>query len=211
MLLDNIAQALAELKQPETLSFTGQAKAEGLTVTDIILKGLCVGMDKVGELYEKKEYFVPDMLKASQIFNEAMSIIEPLIDDQKTEARARGVIGLVKGNTQDNGKNIVRIMLEANGFKVKDLGKSVARDKFLQAAEQGTDFIGLSVMTSAGVKEAKKVVEKLEQDGVRDRIKLMVGGAAVNEDKAKNIVGANGYANDAGEAVRLMKEWFPKM
>ncbi len=207
MLLDDIAQALAELKKPETASLTDQAIDEGLIPTDIILKGLCAGMDKVGERYEKKEYFVPDMLKASQIFNEAMSKVRPLIADQESKPRATGVIGLVKGNTQDNGKNIVQVMLEANGFKAEDLGKSVAQDKFLQAASGGADFIGLSIMTSAGVKEAKKVVAALQQDGFRAR--LIVGGAAVDAKKAEEIIGADGYANDAGEAVLIMKQWFP--
>ncbi len=209
MLFDDIAQALAELKKPETVSLTDQAIDEGLIPTDIILKGLCAGMDKVGERYEKKEYFVPDMLKASQIFNEAMSKVRPLIAGEETKPRATGVIGLVKGNTQDNGKNIVQVMLEANGFEAEDLGKSVAQDKFLQAAAGGADFIGLSIMTSAGVKEAKKVVAALKQDGFRDRLKLIVGGAAVDAKKAEEIIGADGYANDAGDAVLVMKQWFP--
>ncbi|RLD49760.1 MAG: cobalamin-binding protein [Bacteroidetes bacterium] len=209
MILEDIAKALGELKGPETLSLTDKAIEEGIAPTKIILNGLCAGMDKVGELYEKKQYFVPDMLSSSQIFNNAMSKIKPLIADQDSEPRAKGVIGLVKGNTQDNGKNIVQIMLEANGFKVEDLGKSVAKDKFLKAADEGVDFIGLSVMTSAGVKQAQLIAKELEIKGLRTGIKIIVGGAAVDADKSKEIIGADGYANDAGEAVSILKQWFP--
>lgn len=209
MILENLAKALGELNGLETLSLTDKAIEEGIAPTEIILKGLCAGMDNVGERYEKKQYFVPDMLSSSKIFNEAMLKIKPLIADQDSEPRATGVIGLVKGNTQDNGKNIVQIMLEANGFKVKDLGKSVAKDNFLQAADEGVDFIGLSVMTSAGVKQAQKISKGLEIKGLRTGIKLIVGGAAVDADKSKEIIGADGYANDAGDAVSILKQWFP--
>lgn len=209
MILDDIANALEELKGPKTMDLTDKALEEGIAPTRIILGGLCLGMDKVGRRYEKKQYFVPDMLASSQIFNDAMAKVKPHILDTDSKPRAIGVIGLVKGNTQDNGKNIVQIMLEANGFKVKDLGKSVAIDKFVEAADEGVDFIGLSVMTSAGVKQARKISEKLAATGKRGNIKLIVGGAAVDADKAKKIIHADGYANDAGEAVSIFKEWFP--
>ncbi len=209
MLLDKIAQALSKLDENDTVRLTSQAIEEGLDPEDIILKGLCAGMEKVGEYYEKKEYFVYDMLKASQIFNAAMSKVEPLIVGEKPSTRAKGAIGLVKGNTQDNGKNIVRIMLQAQGFEVEDLGKSVPKEKFLEAAEKGADFIGLSIMTSAGVKQAQKVTAELEKNGLRSKVKVAVGGAAVDSEKAEKIIGADGYAENAGEAVALFKQWFP--
>lgn len=210
MILEEIANALEELKGPETIELTEKAIQDEIPATQIILKGLCLGMDKVGQRYEKKQYFVPDMLISSRIFNSAMARVKPHIPDTDSEPRAKGVIGLVKGNTQDNGKNIVQIMLEANGFKVKDLGKSVALDKFIAAADEGVDFIGLSVMTSAGVKQAQKISEKLDNSGKRNEIKIIVGGAAVDADKASRIIKADGYANDAGEAVSILKDWFPK-
>lgn len=210
MILEDIAKALEELNGPETIGLTEKAIEEGVPPTRIILQGLCSGMDKVGQRYEQKQYFVPDMLTSSQIFNDAMAKVKPHIPDSDTEPRATGVIGLVKGNTQDSGKNIVQIMLEANGFKVTDLGKSVSIDTFMAAVEVGLDFIGLSVMTSAGVKQAQKISEKLENSGKRPEVKLIVGGAAVDADKADRIIKADGYANDAGEAVSILKEWFPK-
>lgn len=210
MLLDNLANAVSEMKEPETMKLTQAAISDGLAPEEIILNGLCAGMEIAGKKYEMREYFVPDMLKASKIFNQAMTKVAPLLEKAKSESAAAGVIGLVKGTSQDNGKNIVRILLEANGFDVKDLGKSVATDVFVQAARDGADFIGLSIMTSGGLREAKKVVDALSENSLRDKVKVMVGGAAVEDEKqAKEYIGADGYAKNAAEAVRLAQGWFP--
>lgn len=211
MILENIATALSEMKEKETMELTETAINQGLPPEEIVLNGLCAGMEIAGNKYEQREYFVPDMLKASNIFNQAMSKITPLLEREKAEPVASGVVGLVKGTSQDNGKNIVKILLEANGFGVNDLGKSVKTDVFVQAAREGADFIGLSIMTSGGLREAKKVVDALVTNELRSGIKVMVGGAAVeDETQATNAIGADGYAKTAAEAVLLAQEWFPQ-
>ena len=126
----------------------------------------------------------------------------------KTKPEVNGVIGLVQGDIQDFGKNIVHMTLEANGFAVKDLGKSVPAKDFVQAAREGADFIAISIMKNDGVEEAKKVVQAFKEAGVREQVKVIVGGAGVNALKAAEIIGADGYAEDAAEVVEFLKIFF---
>lgn len=205
--METIAQALLKMDEKTARESTQDALARRVPAKDIVIEGLSRGMEMVGERYAKKEYFVPDMLKASRIFNDILKEIEPLIRKETSVPIARGAIGLVKGNTQDNGKNIVRIMLEANGIAAEDLGRSVPCEKFVEAA-RSADFLGLSVMTSSGVTEAGKVVRALEEQGLRDRVKVIAGGAAVNAEKAITAIGADAYASDAIQAVTIIKQWF---
>ena len=208
MLLEKIAKSLADLDKDETISLTVQAILEGETSQKIILHGLFAGLETVAKRYENKNHLYPDMYKASSIFHEALAKIKHQIISMETKPGVRGAIGLVHGDKQDFGKNIVHMTLEANGFDVKDLGKSVPADAFLQAVQDGADFIGISIMTDAGVEEAKMVVQGLQDAGVREQVKVIVGGAGVNATKEADIIGADGYANDAGEVVEFLKIFF---
>ena len=208
MLLEQIAKSLANLDKEETISITVQAILEGETSQKIVLHGLYAGLDAVAKRYEKKDHLYPDMFKASSIFHEALAKIKHQIISMETKPEVWGVIGLASGDMQDFGKNIVNMTLGANGFDVKDLGKSVPTEKFLQAAREGADFIAISIMTDAGVEEAKKVVQELKDAGVREHVKVIVGGAGVNASKAAEIIEADGYAEDAGEVVEFLKIFF---
>jgi methylmalonyl-CoA mutase cobalamin-binding domain/chain len=208
MILEQIAKSLADLDKEETISLTVQAILEGETHQKIVLQGLIPGMDEVAKRYEKEDHLYPDMYKASLIFHEALAKIKHQIVSLKTKPGVRGAIGLVHGDMQDFGKNIVHMTLEANGFDVKDLGKSVPKETFLKAVQEGADFIGISIMTDAGVEEAKKVVQELKDAGVRERVKIIVGGAGVNAPKAAEIIEADGYAEDAVEVVEFVKIFF---
>ena len=208
MQLEKIARSLACLDKEETISLTVQAILEGEAPREIVLHGLFAGLDEVAKRYEKKDHLYPDMYKASGIFHEALAKIKHQIVSMETRPEVRGVIGLVQGDIQDFGKNIVHMTLEANGFVVKDLGKSVPTEDFLQAAREGNDFIAISIMTDEGVEEAKKVVQELKNGGVRENVKIIVGGAGVNAQKAAEIIEADGYAEDAGEVVEFLKIFF---
>jgi len=207
MLLEQIAKSLANLDKEETISLTVQAILEGEAPQEIVLHGLFVGLQEVAKRYERKDHLYPDMFKASLIFNDALAKIKHQIVSMKTKPEVRGVIGVVFGDMQDFGKNIVHMTLEANGFDVKDLGKSVPEEAFLKAVKEGADFIGISIMTDGGVEEAKKIVQELKDAGVRERVKIIVGGAGVNAPKAAEIE-ADGYAEDAGEVVEFLKIFF---
>jgi 5-methyltetrahydrofolate--homocysteine methyltransferase len=208
MLLDQITKSLAELDKEETISLTVQAILAGETPQKIVLRGLFPGLDEVRKRYEKKDYLYPDLYKASNIFHEALAKIKHQIVSMETDPEIWGVIGLVSGDIQDFGKNIVHMTLESNGFAVKDLGKSVPTDVFVQAAREGADFIAISIMTDEGVEEAKKVVQALKDSGLRTPVKVIVGGAGVSAQKANSIIEADGYAEDAGEVVEFLKVFF---
>ncbi len=208
MLVEKIAKSLADLDKEETISLTVQAILECVAPIDIVLYGLLPGLNEVAMRYEKKDHLYPDMYKASIIYQEALAKIKHQIVSMETDPEVWGVIGLANGDMQDFGKNIVHMTLEANGFDVKDLGKSVPAEKFLQAAREGADFIAISVMTDEGVKEAQKIVRELKDAGKRDEVKVIVGGAGVNAPKASSIIEADGYAEDAGEVVEFLKLFF---
>ena len=208
MLLDQIAKSLADLDKEETISLTVQAILEGVPPQKIVLHGLFPGLEEVAKRYEKKNHLYPDLYKASTIYLDALAKIKHQIVSMETDPEVWGVIGLASGDMQDFGKNIVHMTLESNGFDVKDLGKSVPAEKFLQAAREGADFIAISIMTYEGVEEAKKVVQALKDAGLRAQVKVIVGGAGVSAQKATSIIGADGYAQDAAEVVEFLKIFF---
>ena len=208
MQLKQIARALANLDKEETISLTVQAILQGEAPQKIVLQGLFAGLDEVAKRYQNKDHLYPDMYKASSIFHEALAKIKHQIISMETKPEVRGVIGVVNGDMQDFGKNIVHMTLEANSFEVEDLGKSVPTEEFLQAAREGDDFIAISIMTDEGVEEAKNVVKALKEEGIRDSVKVIVGGAGVNAHKAASIIEADGYAEDAAEVVEFLKIFF---
>jgi 5-methyltetrahydrofolate--homocysteine methyltransferase len=208
MVLEQVAKTLAALDKEETISFTVQAILEGVPPQKIIMHGLFPGLEEVAERYGKKNHLYPDLYKASIIFQDALAKIKHQIVSMETDPEVWGVIGLASGDLQDFGKNIVHMTLEANGFNVKDLGKSVSTEVFLQAAREGADFIGISIMTDAGVEEAKKVIQGLKDTGLREQVKVIVGGAGVNAQKSSEIIEADGYAEDAAEVVEFLKILF---
>ena len=208
MLLEKITKSLAALETEETISLTVQATLEDVPPREIILHGLFPGLENVVRRYEKHGHLYPDIYKASIIFHEALAKIKHQIVSMKTDPEVHGAIGVVFGDTQDLGKNIVHMTLEAHGFSVKDLGKSVPAKGFLQAAREGADFIAISIMTDAGVEEAKKVVGQLKKASLQKPVKVIVGGAGVNASKADEIIGADGYAESADEVVEFLKIFF---
>ncbi|MBU1742356.1 MAG: cobalamin-dependent protein [Proteobacteria bacterium] len=208
MELTTMSEAMLACDQAAVLQQVELALRQKVPAQEIILQGLSKGMDRVGERFASRQYFVPDMLRASKIFNQAVAMVRPHLASDQGEPIARCALGLAKGCTQDNGKNIVRIMLEANQIQVADLGKSVSVEQFLAQARAGVDCIGVSVMTSSGITQTAKMVEALEEAGLRSQVKIMVGGAAVDRESALNQIKADAYGQDAGQAVKIVQEWF---
>jgi len=208
MLIEQIARALANLNKEDTISLTVQAILEGESPPKIVLHGFIEGLNEVAKRYKNNNLLYPDMFKASLIFNEALVNIKQQIVTLETEPGVKGAIGVVYGDIEDSGKNIVHMTLEINGFDVKDLGKSVPQEIFLQAAQEGADFIGISIMKDEGIEEAKKVVQGLKNAGLREKVKVIVGGIGVNAHQATEIIEADGYAEDAEEVVMFLKILF---
>ncbi|MCB2188262.1 MAG: MtaA/CmuA family methyltransferase [Deltaproteobacteria bacterium] len=206
--LFDLADAILDHDAAAAVRLTQEALDLGLSPQKIIFDGLSLGMRMVGELYERNERFITDLLKSSKAMDQAMALLIPRLQAASAggEKKAAVVVGLVKGNTQDIGKNLVALMLKANGYEVIDLGKNVTPEQFVQAAtEHGAVAIGLSVMTNSSVVYAEETARLLTERGQAGRYLLMTGGAAMSQE----IAGKLGYAygSDANAAVSLVNDY----
>ncbi len=176
----------------------------GMPVVDILQQGLIAAMAEVGQLFEDGEYFVPEMLIAARAMKAGLAILQPLLVDSGIEPVGRVAIGTVKGDLHDIGKNLVAMMLEGAGFEIVDLGTDVTPDQFVAAVKDGVDLVGLSALLTTTMPSMSTTIQALNESGLRDKVKVMVGGAPVTAEYASQI-GADGYAPDASQAVALAK------
>jgi 5-methyltetrahydrofolate--homocysteine methyltransferase len=199
-----LAQRLIEGKADEVRKLTEAALKEGVPPSEILNKGLIAGMDVVGDRFRKNEIFVPEVLIAARAMKAGMEVLRPALVASGVRARGKIVMGTVKGDLHDIGKNLVSMMLEGAGFEVIDLGISVPAERFVEAAEENmADMVGMSALLTTTMLHMREVVEKL-RDRTGGRVKAIVGGAPVSQSYADEI-GADGYAPDATSAVELVK------
>ncbi len=171
----------------------------------ILNEALVPPMVEVGDLYEKGEVYVPEMLVAAHAMKAGMEILRPELVKAGVEPLGRVVLGTVQGDIHDIGKNLVGMMLEGAGFEVIDLGIDIPADSFVAAVQDGVDILGMSGLLTTTIPAMPVVIKALEEAGVRDKVKVMVGGAPVTE-AFKQEIGADGYAPDAASAVRVAKD-----
>jgi len=184
---------------------TKEALQDGKEPRAILNEALVAAMEEVGRLFESGEYFLPEMLASGLAMKSCMSELAPeLAKGEAVEPLGRVVLGTVKGDVHDIGKNLVGVFLEGAGFQVVDLGIDVPREKFVAAADEA-DLLGLSGMVSTTIPEMGNVIKALQQAGKRDKVTVLVGGAPVTQEFADSI-GADGYARDAAMAARKAKE-----
>jgi 5-methyltetrahydrofolate--homocysteine methyltransferase len=177
----------------------------GVTPLDLIDEGIRPAMSDVGQRFEDGEYFVPELLMAARATKQVFELIRPLLATAGAKPQGRVVLGTVRGDQHDIGKNLVAAMLEGSGFEVIDLGVDVAPQKFVQAVEQNdVDLVGFSSLLTTTLPGVSEALGALGQAGVRNRVKVMVGGAPVTESFASS-VGADGYAENAAAAVQVAK------
>jgi len=203
-----MSQAIIEGNQEEAVRLAREALELKLDLAEVIEKGYVPGIQKVGELWEKGEYFLPELITSSEAMKAALAILEPEIKkmDQGLRARGKVVIGTVEGDIHDIGKNIVASMLQASGFEVFDLGADVKLEKFIEKAEEvKADIIGLSALLTTTMIGQKRLIELLQKRQLRERYKVIVGGAPVTARWAEEI-GADGYAENAVAAVHLVEK-----
>ena len=180
----------------------------GTPAGEILQKGLIIGMDIVGEKMECGDMFIPEVLMSAQAMAMSVEILKPLLAEGESTSAGKVVIGTVKGDLHDIGKNLVVMMMESAGFEVIDLGVDVDPEKFVAAIKQNKpNIVGLSALLTTTMPMMKKSIELIEQNGLRDSLKIIVGGAPVNPEFAKEI-GADGYASDAGSASKLAKAMY---
>lgn len=202
-----LVEAIMEYDGDKAIEWVNKGLERGMTPQEIVFDGLSLGMKVVGDMYERNERFVTDMLKAAKTMDKAMPILGPLLEKTGGGGGPTGtvVVGLVRGNTQDIGKNLVCLMLKANGFKVIDLGKNVRPEQFIEAADrEGAVAIGMSVMTNSSTVYVEKVKEMLDAAGKGSKYLLMCGGAAANKGIAERI--GIKYGLDANAAVSLVRD-----
>jgi 5-methyltetrahydrofolate--homocysteine methyltransferase len=176
----------------------------GLPAGQIMNEGMIAAMSEVGRLFEEGEYFVPEMLIAARAMKSGLALIQPLLVDSGIEPVGKIAVGTVKGDLHDIGKNLVAMMLEGAGFEIMDLGTDVSPEKFVEAAKSGVDLIGLSALLTTTMPSMESTIKALVAAGLRDQVKVIIGGAPVTPEYAARI-GADGYAPDASQAANLAK------
>lgn len=203
-----IKKAIIDGDKEEAQRLAKEAVIENLDLNEVIEKGYVPGIQEVGELWEKGEYFLPELISSAECMKAAMGVIQPELRKAKIETKSQGkiIIGTVEGDIHDIGKNLVSSLLSANGFEVIDLGADVKLEKFIEKAEsENADFICLSALLTTTMLGQKKVVQMIKDKDLSGRFKVLVGGAPVNQKWADDI-GANGYAENAMIAVRVAKK-----
>src|SRR5262245_22091583 len=199
-------QLLFEGKHEPVKKMTEDALAEGRTATEVLEEGLIAGMRVVGEDFKRNRVFVPEVLLAARAVKAGMAVLKPLLTERKEAAKASAVIvmGTVKGDLHDIGKNLVGMMAEGAGFTIVDLGTDTSADKFIAAIkEHKARIVGMSALLTTTMIYMRTVVQKLKEAGLHD-VKICIGGAPVSEQYAKDI-GADGYGADAASAVELFQ------
>ena len=182
-----------------------QAAINGGAAPDTVLQeGLIAAMQEVGRLYEEGEFFVPEMLIAARAMQAGLAILKPHLAEGDIQSAGKVAIGTVKGDLHDIGKNLVAMMLEGAGFEIVDLGTDVGPMAFAEAVREGADVVGMSALLTTTMNNMKDVIEAIDDMGMRDKVKIVIGGAPVTDDFASEI-GADAFAPDASSAVRKVK------
>ncbi len=183
-----------------------KALQEGLSAQEVLEKGLLAGMDKVGKDFKAGDLFIPEVLMCAKAMHAGLDILKPLLVGLGTALLGKIVIGTVAGDLHDIGKNLVRMMLEGAGFEIIDLGVSVSPEKFIEAVKaNGAKLIGMSALLTTTMPSMKLTIEGLKKAGIRENVKVLVGGAPVTASFAESI-GADAYAPDAASAVDVARE-----
>jgi len=191
--------------QPGVSELTEKALAQGISPNDIIKRGLTNGMDIVGQKFEAKEYYIPDMLASAEAVGAAMEILEPHLAKSGIKSKGKIIMVTVKGDLHDIGRNIVSILLRGAGYTVKDLGNDVAPQVIVAAVrEERPQFVGMSALLTSTMIHMRDTIQALTESGLRDKVKVIIGGAAVSEEFAQSI-GADGYGADGFQAVRVVE------
>lgn len=185
--------------------FVKEALDSGISPGTILKEGLIKGMDIIGGKMETGEMFIPEVLHSARAMSSALEYLKPLLAAAEISASGKIVIGTVKGDLHDIGKNLVIMMLESSGFEVYDLGVDVSPERFVAAVkENNADLVGLSALLTTTTRMMQQTIKAIEESGLRSSVKIIIGGAPVTQGFADQI-GADGYAPDAGAAIKLAK------
>jgi 5-methyltetrahydrofolate--homocysteine methyltransferase len=204
--LSELAKTIEKGDRDAAVKETEKALDAGVSPEQIIIKGLQVGMGMVGEKFSSGEYFLPDMLLAARAMKASLEVLKPLLARTGMPTIGRVIIGTVEGDMHDIGKNIVATFLSGGGFEVFDLGLNVPNQKFIDAVrEEKPHILGLSALLTTTMPNMGRIIKTLEEEGLRAKVKVIVGGAPVTAHYAR-LIGADAYARDGGEAIPVCKK-----
>jgi len=204
-ILQEIASNLYEGEDKEVAELVQQALDQGMAPGELLQGGLIAGMDEVGRDFRAGDLFVPEVLMAARAMHAGMGVLRPLLAESDAPRAGKCIIGTVKGDLHDIGKNLVKMMLEGAGFETVDLGADVGPDAFVNAVlEHQPRLMGMSALLTTTMVQMKSIIEALEEAGLRDSVRIMIGGAPVTETYAREI-GADAYASDAASAVDVAR------
>ena len=206
-ILDDIANSLGNLNGEKLTELLKEALTREIPITEIIEKGLRKGLETIGNKYEGGEYFLSELLYGADLTDAAFEILKPYLQQREADVKGTIVTGTVRGDMHDIGKNVFKMFAEASGFKVVDLGVDVDPETFINAVEENkAKILGLSALLTTTISEMKIVLEKLNSAGIRNEVRVILGGNAVSAEFADEI-GADAAVLDAVQGVQLCKEW----
>ena len=206
-ILEQISTTVIEGELDEIEDLTEDALDDGISAEDILNKGLMSGMNYVGVEFKAGNMFVPEVLRSAKTMQISMGILNPLLAESGVPMVGRVLLGTVKGDLHDIGKNLVGMMCEGAGFEVEDIGKDIAPEAFVEAVKKfEPDVLGMSALLTTTMRTMESTVKVLEEAGVRDKVKIMIGGAPVTQAFSDQI-GADGYASNAAAAAELAKKF----
>lgn len=204
-LINALAEAVVEMEEERTEELAKECIEKGVDVLTAINEGLAKGMEKAGKLYDEGEYYIPELLMCSEAMYKGIEILKPYLKTNR-ETKFKAVIGVVEGDTHDIGKNLVKIMMETAGFQMYDLGRDVPPVEFVKKAKEvGASIIVLSTLMSTTMHVMEDVIKLLEEENLRDKIKVMVGGGPISQ-KFADAIGADAYTTDATKAAKVAVE-----
>lgn len=203
--MTEIKESLVNLDETRLTNLVREALDQGVTADEILNDGLIAGMDIVGEKMENEDMFIPEVLMAAQLMSQGVETLKPLLAEEGSSARGKVVIGTVKGDLHDIGKNLVAMMMESSGLEVHNIGVDIAPEEFVaQAKKNNADILCLSALLTTTMPMMRQTIKAVKESGLRDSIKIMVGGAPVTQAFASEI-GADAFAPDAGSAAKSAK------
>lgn len=210
-LLKELSNSVVEMEEENAVEVAKVCIEKGISAYEAIDKGLAHGMNRAGALYEEGEYYIPELLMCSDAMYSGLDILKPHLESKDVSGKYKIVIGVVQGDTHDIGKNLVKIMMETEGFEVIDMGRDVPpRDFVNKAKEIKADIIVLSTLMTTTMDGMAEVINILKEEGLKDKIKVMVGGGPISQGFATKI-GADGYTTDASKAAKFAKELVSKI
>ncbi|MEY8000041.1 corrinoid protein [Clostridium sp. Mt-5] len=205
-LIKKLSDSIVDMEEDKTVEAANKWVEQGLKAYDAIDRGLSDGMNRAGALYEQEEYYIPELLMCSDAMYAGLNVLKPHLDKIESDNKHKVIIGVVEGDTHDIGKNLVKIMMETEGFEVVDLGRDVPpRDFVNKAKEVGADIIALSTLMTTTMDGMAEVVKLLKEEGIKDKVKVMVGGGPISQSFADKI-GADIYTTDASKAAKTAKK-----